>query len=71
MSNLSDNILFGVCTLFCVLLFSMCATIASLMFQYTLFTFTGKDIHFMLDLLGGIVLNGLNLPLFVFSLTVS
>ena len=42
--------------------------VSGLMFEYTLFTATGKDVHIMLDILGGVVLNGFNLLLFVFSL---
>lgn len=42
--------------------------VMGLMFEYWFFTVTGKDVHFMLDILGAIVLNVINFPMFVFSL---
>lgn len=46
------------------------AVIAGSAFQYTLFTFFGKDVPFWLDVLAGLVLSALNIPLFVVSLIV-
>ena len=42
--------------------------VMGLMFEYWFFTVTGKDVHFMLDILGAIVLNVINFPMFVFPL---
>lgn len=42
--------------------------LAGLMFQYSLFTFTGKDVPFLLDIFGGIVTNAINFLVFVFCM---
>lgn len=40
--------------------------LSGLMFEYSLYTIVGKDVPFILDMLGGVVLNGVNLLIFVF-----
>lgn len=35
----------------------------ALLFQYSLFSITGRDVPWWADLLGGAILNGLNLPI--------
>jgi len=53
----------GACTFLAAVLFVVAG-----MFEYSLYTITGKDVNFGLDILGGLVLNALNFPIFVFSL---
>ena len=42
--------------------------IVAKMFEYSLWSIFGKDVPWYLDLLGGLVLNGLNFPVFVLCL---
>lgn len=45
--------------------------ICTKMFEYSLFVVTGREVPWYLDLLGGLVLNGLNFPIWVFCLIYS
>lgn len=57
------------CTLMLVLAVIIAAIYPSMMmFEYSLYTITGKDVSAFMDFLGAVVLNGLNFPLFVFCL---
>ncbi len=40
-----------------------CVAVAAYLFQYNLYSIFGKDVPWYLDILGGLALNGLNLPL--------
>lgn len=44
-------------------LLALALTIAAWLFEYSLYSITGRDVPWYLDLLGGCVLNGLNFPL--------
>jgi len=46
----------------------LCMWAAKLMFEYSLYTIAGRDVAWYLDLLGGLALSALNLPLFVICL---
>lgn len=46
----------------------LCLTICAKMFEYSLFVWFGKDVPWYLDCAGGLVLNGFNFPIWVFSL---
>lgn len=51
-----------------LVIFALIVVIGAKMFEFSLFVLTGKDVPWYLDLLGGAVLNGANLPLWVFCL---
>lgn len=61
------KILSGVgCMMFFAFIFFM--FIASKMFEYSLWFITGKDVPWYLDIAGGFVLNGINVPLWIVCL---
>ena len=49
--------------IFLVLFVTACLVMVAKCFEYSLWCFTGKDVAWYLDLLGGLVINGLNIPL--------
>ena len=54
-----------------ILFFVLAATVATKMFEYSFFVFFGRDIPWYCDLAGGLVLNGVNFPIWVLSLIIS
>lgn len=65
--NYSKTLITSGCLLYASII-AGCIWLAGLMFQYSLYTFFKKDIAWYYDIFFGLLLNGLNLPLFAIAL---